>query len=58
MTKEEANEFVETMKEIGDEWTVEQALDAYSDKSLDEALTDRKASVGLFGDIINTILNR
>lgn len=58
MTKEEANEFVETMKEIGDEWTVEQALDAYSDKSLDEALTDRKASVSLFGDIINTILNR
>lgn len=58
MTKSEIAEFIETMEEIGDNWTEEQVKDVYEDMSLKEALADRKASVGRMTDIIGKIINR
>ena len=50
--------FIEEMESIGDEWTPEQVEDVYGDSSLDEALADRKASLGTFFDIIGKVINR
>lgn len=58
MTTEEINTFIETMEEFGDVWTVERVKDVYSDKSLKEAINDRKAILAQFGSIIGTLLNR
>ena len=44
MNKIEIDTFIETTGEFGDVWTVEQVQDVYGDKSLDEALADRRAS--------------
>ena len=46
------------MEAIGDEWTPEQVEDVYGVSSLDEALADRKASLGTFFDIIGKVINR
>lgn len=58
MTTEEINIFIETMEEFGDVWTVERVKDVYGDKSLEEAINDRKAILAQFGSIIGTLLNR
>ena len=58
MKKNDINIFIEEMEAIGDEWTPEQVEDVYGDYSLDEALADRKGSVGTFFDIIGKVLNR
>lgn len=58
MTKTEINTFIETMEEIGDIWTPEQVEDVYGDKTLDEALMDRKSACDKLGDIISTIINQ
>ena len=58
MKKSEIAEFIETMEEIGDNWTEEQVEDVYGDISLKEALADRKASVGKMIDIIGEVINR
>lgn len=58
MTTEEINTFIETMEEFGDVWTVERVKDVYGDKSLEEAISDRKAIHAQFGSIIGTLLNR
>ncbi|MCD8018727.1 MAG: hypothetical protein LUF92_03830 [Clostridiales bacterium] len=58
MTRQEIDTFIETMEEIGDEWTLEDVERVYGDDSLEDALADRKASVAIFGDIIGTVLNR
>ena len=58
MKKTEVNEFIEQMGAIGDEWTEEQVEDVYGKHSLEEALEDRKSSVGKMFDIIETVLNR
>ena len=52
------SEFIESMEEIGDNWTEEQVEDVYGDMSLKEALADRKASVGRMIDIIGKIINK
>lgn len=57
MNKREIAEFIEEMETIGDVWTPEQAKDVYGDVSLDEALADRKASVGTFFDILGKAMN-
>ena len=46
MKRSEIAEFIESMEEIGDNWTEEQVEDVYGDMSLKEALAGRKASVG------------
>lgn len=58
MTKTEINEFIETIGEIGDEWTPEEVERVYGKKSLQDALDDRKASLGKFAAGIDAILNR
>ena len=46
------------MEEIGDIWTPEQVEDVYSDSTLEEALADRKASIGSLFDIIGKVINK
>lgn len=58
MTTEEINTFIEIMEEFGDVWTIERVKDVYGDKSLEEAINDRKAILAQFGSIIGTLLNR
>lgn len=58
MTKTEINTFIETMEEIGDIWTPEQVEDVYGDKTLDEALIDRKSACDKLGDIISIIIHQ
>ena len=58
MNKKDIDIFIEKMETIGDEWTPEQVEDVYGDYSLDEALADRKASVGTLFDIFGKVLNR
>ncbi len=58
MKKSEIVEFIESMEEVGDNWTEEQVEDVYGDMSLKEALADRKASVERMTDIIGKIISR
>lgn len=58
MTKVEIDTFIETMEEFNDVWTPEQVLEVYGDKTLEEALTDRKSAIFSLADIIGNVLNR
>lgn len=58
MKKKDVTTFIEEMETIGDEWTPEQVEDVYVDSTLDEALADRKSSIGTFFDIIGKVINR
>jgi hypothetical protein len=58
MKKKEISTFIEEMESIGDEWTPEQVEEVYGDSSLEEALSDRKASLSKFFDIIGKVINR
>ena len=58
MNKKDIEVFIEEMKTIGDEWTPEQIEDVYGNSTLDEALADRKSSLGSFFDIIERVFNR
>ena len=57
MNKQDVAEFIEEMEAIGDIWTPEQVEDVYGDSTLDEALADRKSSLGIFFDIIEKVIN-
>ena len=57
MKKKDINTFIEEMEEIGDVWTPEEVEDVYGDSSLEEALADRKSSMGMFFDIIGKVIN-
>ena len=58
MKKKDIATFIEEMESIGDEWTPEQVEDVYGDSSLEEALADRKASLGKLFEIIGKVVNR
>ena len=58
MKKKEISTYIEEMETIGDEWTPEQVEEVYGDSSLEEALSDRKASLSKFFDIIGKVINR
>lgn len=58
MKKKDITTFIEEMESIGDEWTPEQVEDVYGECTLDEALADRKSSLGTFFDIIGKVINR
>ena len=45
MNKQEINEFIEKMEEVGDVWPEEQVNDVYGDSSFEEALADRQSSL-------------
>lgn len=49
--------FIEEMEEIGDHWTPEQVRDVYGRHTLEDALADRKSSIGILFDIIGKVLN-
>lgn len=57
MKEKEIAEFIEEMETIGDVWTPEQVKGVYGDTSLDDALADRKASIGTFFDILGKAIN-
>lgn len=57
MKKKDIDAFIEEMDSIGDEWTPEQVEDVYGDSTLEDALADRKSSVGTFFDIIRKVIN-
>lgn len=57
MKKQDVAEFIEEMESLGDIWTPEQVEDVYGDSTLDEALADRKSSLGSFFDIIGKVIN-
>lgn len=57
MKNKDINTFIEEMESIGDEWTPEQVENVYGDSTLEEALADRKSSVGTLFDIINKVIN-
>ena len=46
MNKQDVAEFIEEMEALGDIWTPAQVEDVYGDSTLDEALADRKSSLG------------
>ena len=58
MKKQDIAIFIEEMEEVGDNWTSEEVEDVYGDCTLDEALADRKSSIGTFFDIIGKVINR
>lgn len=58
MKKSEVNLFIEEMEEIGDVWDPEDVERVYGNSSLEEALEDRKTSLGKLFDIIETLINR
>lgn len=58
MNKIEIDTFIETTGEFGDVWTVEQVQDVYGDKSLDEALADRRVSYEHISNIIGNSINK
>lgn len=58
MNKKEIMEFIEEMGRIGDHWEFEEVKRVYGNSSLNEALADRKATVGTFFGIIGKVINR
>ena len=58
MTKDDIMTFIKEMGSIGDDWTEDQVEKVYVNSSLDDALSDRKAAVGTFFDIIGKVINR
>ena len=58
MTKFDAEIFIEEMEEIGDVWMVDQVLDVYGDDTLESALEKRKSEVGIFMNIISSIIQK
>ena len=58
MNKQEINEFIEKMEEVGDVWTEEQVNDVYGDSSFEEALADRQSSLDHMSDIISKVIDK
>ncbi len=58
MNKVEIDTFIETTGEFGDVWTIEQVQDVYGDKTLSEALADRRASYEHMASIIGNTPNK
>lgn len=50
--------FMEEMEAIGDTWTLEEVERVYGNSTLDEALADRKGSMGMFFNAIESVLRR
>ena len=58
MKKREMYIFREEMEAIGDTWTLEEVERVYGNSTLDEALADRKGSMGMFFNAIESVLRR
>ena len=57
MTKSEIETFIETMRNIGDEWTPAQVKDVYGDSTLEAALAERQGMVNQLAGNIGKLLN-
>ena len=57
MTKQELQEFIERMEEIGDVWEDADVERVYGDWLLEDALNDRMNEINTFANIIRTVLN-
>lgn len=49
--------FIEAMHDMGDDWEAEDVERVYGDKTLEEALADRRNDMASFANIIGTVLN-
>ena len=58
MNKQEINEFIEKMEEVGDVQTEEQVNNVYGDSSFEEALADRQSSLDHMSDIISKVIDK
>lgn len=58
MTKQEVQEFIESMEEIGDVWEEADVERVYGHMSLEDALKDRRASVDILFNIVGKLINR
>lgn len=58
MTKQEIQEFIEQMESIGDNWAEEDVERVYDSRSLEDALSDRRAALDTFFNIIGTVINK
>ena len=57
MKKRDIDAFIEEMESIGDIWTKEEVERVYGDSPLDEAVNSRKAALGLFFNILDSVIN-
>ncbi len=57
MNKTEIHIFIDEMKHIGDVWEPDDVERVYGDKTLDEALADRKEAIDDMTNILNIITN-
>ena len=57
MRKDEIDSFIDEMSDMGDEWQPEDVERVYGDKSLEDALADRRHDMTWLGGIIGTLLN-
>ena len=55
--KDEIDSFIDEMSDMGDEWQPEDVERVYGDKSLEDALADRRHDLTWLGGIIGTLLN-
>ena len=57
MNRQEIDEFIEKMEEIGDEWDPEDVERVYGDDSLQDALDDRMGDMMQLGNVLGTVYN-
>lgn len=58
MNQKDAQLFIDEMKNIGDDWTIDQVMDIYGHTSLAVALSDRKNSINMLSNILDKVINR
>lgn len=58
MKKQDVNAFIEEMEMIGDIWEPEDVERVYGNTTLENAISDRKSSLGHFFDIIGKVINK
>lgn len=58
MNQKDAQLFIDEMKSIGDDWTIDQVMDIYGHTSLSIALSDRKSSINMLSNILDKVINR
>ena len=58
MNQKDAQLFIDEMKSIDDDWTIDQVMDIYGHTSLAVALSDRKNSINMLSNILDKVINR
>lgn len=57
MRRDEIDSFIDAMNDIDDQWEPEDVERVYGNKSLEDALADRRHDLTWLGVIIGTLLN-